>query len=451
MASQSGDRPGLVPFQKFFAVLGYAVFSCLLIITLAEGASWIAWTFYWHFRSPLRHAGPESGNLMKGPRGLKNHRHWLLGDPLDTASASPAYDGYPWAEDFWEEERARFAREEDAVPPYEPFRLWGWVPWKGKFVNMDETEMGALRRTVNQYRPGCDHQVAKKIWFFGGSTAWGWSVPDSATIPSYLSEKLNAGANACFEVLNLGMIGYVMNQESIYLIQELKAGWRPDVAIFYDGINDALVGAVSPALPATHYGYSEIKSKWESRVLSWPDLVGRSYFFQVTTRLESRIRSRVQGDLSEQAGNNLARATLDNYESNVLLVQALGKAYGFEVRFFWQPVLLFGKKPQTPIERALSENQRVEKAIQVVYEEAENRSAARGKHVSLAHVFDQTTETIYTDWSHLGPRGNEIVAEAIAAALGPSPPIHAKARADISVGKANSLLPMPGRGRRPRS
>ena len=357
MASHSGERPGLVPFQKFFAVLGYAVFCCLFIITLAEGASWIAWTFYRHFRSPLRHAGPESENLKKRRRGLKNHRSWLLGDPWDPGSASPAYDGYPRAEDFWEEERARFAREKDAVPPYEPFRLWGWVPWKGKFINTDETEMGVLRRTVNQFRPGCDHRVAKKIWFFGRSTAWGWSVPDSATIPSYLSEKLNAHANGCFEIVNLGMIGYVMNQETIYLIQELKAGRRPDVAIFYDGINDALVGAFAPALPETHYVYSETKSKWESGILSWPDLVERSYFLRIMTRLESRIRSHAQGDLSEQTWNTRARATLDNYESNVQLVQALAQAYGFEVRFFWQPVLLYGEKPQTPFERAQSEKQ----------------------------------------------------------------------------------------------
>jgi len=61
----------------------------------------------------------------------------------------------------------------------------------------------------------------------------------------------------------------------------------------------------------------------------------------------------------------------------------------------------------------------MEKAIQDVYKEAESRSGAPGKYVSLAHVFDRTTETIYTDWSHLGPRGNEIVAQAIAERLLP--------------------------------
>jgi len=87
------------------------------------------------------------------------------------------------------------------------------------------------------------------------------------------------------------------------------------------------------------------------------------------------------------------------------------------VRFFWQPILLYGNKSRTPFERVIGENQGMEKAIRVVYQEAEHRLASTGEVVSLAHIFDTTTETIYTDCVHLGPRGNEMVAEAMARAL----------------------------------
>ena len=37
---------------------------------------------------------------------------------------------------------------------------------------------------------------------------------------------------------NLSEIGYVSTQELVALFQELQAGYRPDVVIFYDGVND---------------------------------------------------------------------------------------------------------------------------------------------------------------------------------------------------------------------
>lgn len=77
---------------------------------------------------------------------------------------------------------------------------------------------------------------------FGGSTVYGIGPPDSATIPSYLSRELNVDPSTCLDVTNLGAEGYVTNQEPILLIQQLKAGRRPDIAVFYDGINDSLVG-----------------------------------------------------------------------------------------------------------------------------------------------------------------------------------------------------------------
>jgi len=423
-------QPGLVPFQRFFAVLGYAIFCCLLIVGLAEAAAWVALNLYWDAHSPLRRAGSDSKSLLKRRRGLTHGRPWLLSDPWEASTASPAYDNYPWAEDFWRAERARLAYEQRTVPPYEPFRMWSWPRWHGKYVNVEETELGLLRRTVNPVRPGCDKQVTKKVWFLGGSTAWGMSAPDIATIPSYLSQKLNAHANSCFEVFNLGIIGYVTNQEMIYLLQELKAGQRPDIAIFYDGINDTYIGAYWPALPATHSDYFEIKAKLESKILSWPELVQRSYFLQILSKLQERAQARLRGERPQRERAALAKATLDNYESNLHLVRVLARAYGFDVRFFWHPSLLYGKKPLTPLEKSLRETGEFPKAVQAVYEEAERRASSSGEFVFLGRIFDQASEPLYVDEFHLGPRGNEIVAESIATAIQSTPRDHAGASAD---------------------
>ena len=58
-----------------------------------------------------------------------------------------------------------------------------------------------------------------------------------------------------------------------------------------------------------------------------------------------------------------------------------------------------------------------QRAITSVYEEAERRASASGKLILLNHLFDQIREPLYVDFFHLGPRGSEIAAEAIAETL----------------------------------
>ena len=48
-----------------------------------------------------------------------------------------------------------------------------------------------------------------------------------------------------------------------------------------------------------------------------------------------------------------AKATLQNYETNMKLVHILATAYGFKRYLFWQPVLAFGAKPLMPFEPEL--------------------------------------------------------------------------------------------------
>jgi hypothetical protein len=49
-----------------------------------------------------------------------------------------------------------------------------------------------------------------------------------------------------------------------------------------------------------------------------------------------------------------------------------------------------------------------------VYREAELHAARDVNYVFLGDLFDSTKEPVYVDEAHLGPRGNEIAAQAIA-------------------------------------
>lgn len=444
MRQNNGGKPGLVPFPRFFSVFGYAVFCFVFVLGFLEGGSWLVRKVHQKLRSPGQAGKPKSERIPNhdtparhlDPRGRQlngtsedvwtvrmgggaAHLKWI-----DQMSASTAYDHSDWADEFWTLERHRLAHWSYH---YEPFRVWGMVPWEGKFVNNVQTEMGVLRQTANAMNPVCAGHPPVRVWVFGGSTVWGLGTPDSETVPSQLARRLNAAKEECFEVANLGVDAYVSNQELIFLIQQLKVGHRPDIVIFFDGVNDAYVGGVG-RLPGSHNYLLPIRTAFETGGSIGATLMEKSNFLRLARALQRRIESPSQEiDLSAQS-----KATLENYEANIAIARMLGEKYGFKTWFFWQPMLLYGSKPLDPFEQALFDEMASEDAgkqesetflaVRAVYEEAERRSEASGNFVFMGHLFDEIREPIYIDWMHPGPRGNEIVTTAIATRLKSAPP-----------------------------
>jgi lysophospholipase L1-like esterase len=377
--------------ESFFAILGRSVATVIVVAILAELCSFALLLAYGRF-----------------------HR-----DPL-VPQKSPAYDSEKWGREFWAEQSAFWAQ---ARSNYLPFMVWGVRKWHGKFINTDDTEMGTWRRTVQAASDGCGDMGVRKVWVFGGSTVYGIGTPDWATIPSYLSRELNTNPSACVEVTNLGVEGYVTNQEVILLSQQLKAGRKPDIAIFYDGINESLVGGFSPGIPTAHWNFEMIKTRFENGADSKQVLLNNSHLFQLIKVLLENYGQKGFPSFSDAELTTRAQATLQNYETNLRLVHLLESAYGFKTYFFWQPTLAYGAKPLAPFEQELEEARnkelggRVHRGLNAVYQEAETRSSASESFVFLGHVFDKVQELIYVDEFHLDPRGNQIIARAIAQAL----------------------------------
>jgi lysophospholipase L1-like esterase len=340
-------------------------------------------------------------------------------DPL-VPQKSPAYDNEKWGREFWAEQGAFWA---EARSNYLPFMVWGVRKWHGKFINTDDTEMGSWRRTIQATSEVCKKRGVRNIWVFGGSTVYGIGTPDWATIPSYLARELNADPTACIEVSNLGAEGYVTNQELILLSQQLKAGRKPDIAIFYDGVNESLVGGFSPGIPTAHWNFEMIRTRVESGAGRDLALLNHVHVFQLIKLLLENNSENAIPKISDAELTAKAQATLQNYETNLRLVHILASAYGFKTYFFWQPVLAWGAKPLVPFEEQLKEARskefggRVNGGLRAVYQEAETRSATSEHFVFLGHVFDKVPELIYVDEFHLDPLGNQLIAHAIAQAV----------------------------------
>lgn len=379
-----------VPFPRFFSLFGYWLFASLGLLVLLELTAHGAWSL--------------------------RHRHDAESDRFED---SPCFSGQPWAGPFLAEERRRRIEQRSR---YVAFRTWAVAPWHGHLVSTVNTPLGELRTTTSHLAAACAGQPRERVWVFGGSTVYGAGVPDWATVPSYLSAVLNERAGACAEIWNLGVEGYVTNQEMLLLIEELKSGAQPDVVIFYDGVNDSYAGAVDPGVATEHLNFRAVAARVENTEEN--QLLRRSYLLRFARKLIGRSESRLAVDRSEASLQAHARAVVANYRANIALVRELAEAHHLRAYFFWQPSLFYGDKPLSPFEASLlAASESVSSAgnrdaIHAVYARAESDASTSGAFRFLGHLFDAHREPLYLDtWMHLAPRGNEIVARALAAAL----------------------------------
>jgi len=375
------------PLPAFFALLGYAVSSGVIIAALFELGSWLGWSMYDRVR-------PSFPELRK---------------------ASPVYQGEGWAAEYWREE---FARQRSRQT-YAPFKLWTATSWHSTYINNDRSESGTWRRTMNPPSSDCVSRRIRTVWVLGGSTVYGTGVPDWATLPSYLAHALNAAGSDCWMVTNLGIEGYVSNQELLQLFEQLKTNRQPEIVVFYDGVNDAAAAGAGPGPPEAHFYYGTIKNRVEGSMSGRLDFIRQSYAMRtIISLLRSWHRQRGSVIPAEQSRAKVL-ATLNNYEENVRIAKALSESLNFELFWFWQPSLYYGHKPVVPFEQQVfevngsEENKRWSKVIAQVYQEAETR-AKIGDFVFLGGLFDSVHEPLYLDEAHLGPRGNEIAANFIA-------------------------------------
>jgi len=419
------DPPApLVPFPGFFSVVGYTLFCFGVVLIICEIISYGVLAVLTG-PSRLHRELPEHvyETVFGHCRGTPDGKYSSSSHPwINQMSSSPAYEGRPWADEYWAEERVRY---NEYRWDYTPFALWNMPARHAQHVNQDATPLGAVRRTINPECPDAKATRRVRIWVFGGSAVWGIGSPDWGTIASFLSGTLNAASDRCYEVTNFGADGYVTNQEVILLMQNLKTGQRPDAAVFLDGVNEAWVGAVDPALPSSHYLFSHYRDLFEMRVSCRRRLLERSRAFQLVQYASSK-RGRFESEGAAQDDwDAKARATLDNYARNMAMVGLWGKEYGFKTLFFWQPALPYGRKPRSAFEGTLMhypilidheselQGRRVMAAVKAVFAEAQLRSTATGAFHYLGDIFDGHPETLYIDWAHLAPEGNEIIAKAV--------------------------------------
>jgi lysophospholipase L1-like esterase len=306
---------------------------------------------------------------------------------------------------------------------WEPFVYFRQKPFSGQTIRVGSD---GLRVT---WAPPASAGKPTRIWVMGGSCTWGFGARDEETIPSHLARKLHEQGHAV-EVRNFGELGYVSTQEVVELLRALQAGERPEVVVFYDGIND-----LASALLENQAGVStnEVNRKREFNLLQSPPrllIAGVVHVVQksATLRLAQSIRTR----LGLSSGPSLPASRVDQtdrladdvirlYAANQQLAEALGRAYGFRCLFFWQPSL-FSKPKRAPFEE---EERRkyawLEPICRGVTDAMPKSPHLRDRPAfhDLARLFDDDSNLVYIDYCHTTESANARLADVIAQAVVP--------------------------------
>src|SRR5262245_5765302 len=160
-----------------------------------------------------------------GLRRLSRRLRYRRPTRPDPSGNADAYGGAAWAVAYFDEFN-RAVRVD-----WKPYVEWWQRPFTGKYVTLDRR---GLRPTPGEQAQGAD---VVRIFCFGGSTMMGMGARDDATIPAMLAARLGKMGHRA-AVTNFGQLGHNSTQEAITLHQLLKLGIRPDIAVFYDGINE---------------------------------------------------------------------------------------------------------------------------------------------------------------------------------------------------------------------
>jgi lysophospholipase L1-like esterase len=341
------------------------------------------------------------------------------GSSPDRRVVAEGYDGATWPVDHYRE----LSLLQDRWEPYVYFRQ---KPFAGETINIDTDGLRATWRPAES-AVSVGGKGPVKILMLGGSSLWGYGARDDQTIPSLVARLVDERGWRV-EIRNLAEIGYVSTQEVVALTRELQAGYRPDIVVFYDGVNDTTSAFLEGEAGVTT---NEVNRRVEFNLRQSPArlagaLAARLIEDSGSLRFARMVRHRLGGG-NEQGQHQppskgidaLADEVVRRYEANIALVAGLGRAFGFSSLFFWQPTI-FGKPNRTSFEQ--EEAQRFAWAAEM-FRRVNARIGsspsleADSSFRDLSGVFADSESLLYIDYCHTTESANERIASRIGDAV----------------------------------
>lgn len=202
-------------------------------------------------------------------------------------------------------------------------------PIRGTYVNVSEAGF----RHGREQGPWPPRSENLNVFVFGGSTTFGYGVPDAQTVPSLLQETLARRVARPVCVYNFGVGFYYSTQERILFEKLLSNDFRPDLAIFIDGVNDSEFVDDRPIFSDAFRSVVDERGslgRWRRRI---PLLRAASL---VADRMASRAADNTL-DWTAPTNRTRLQHAVQKYRRNIVLVEGVCKQFGVAPIMVWQP------------------------------------------------------------------------------------------------------------------
>lgn len=213
---------------------------------------------------------------------------------------------------------------------YEPFTAFRERPFRGKFVNID----AAGFRLSKDQAPWPPRPGVTNVFVFGGSTAFGYYLPDDETIASYLQQRATTDhSSAPMAIYNFARPAYISGQELILFQQLLKAGYVPQVAIFIDGLNDFIFADGQPRFTGDMRRF--MAGQVDSNPLENVPMVRAAHW------LSDRWAKPKPAEKVDYADPSVLDNVIDRWLTNQKMIRLIGAGFGVRTVFVWQPIPMY--------------------------------------------------------------------------------------------------------------
>jgi hypothetical protein len=267
---------------------------------------------------------------------------------------------------------------------YAPFVEFAPRPVSGRFINI--TPAGFRQGKAPAPWPPIREEFT--VFVFGGSTTFGFGLPDGQTPVSALEAELAPRyPDRTVRCYNFGRGYYFSAQERALFESLLAEGIAPDLAVFVDGLNDFIY----------HDGVPELTA--EIAALVAPDL-------------PVPLRAEPTDDAQRTAAVDRMIAA---YARHVKLTEALGRAAGVPVIFVGQPVpfLDFPMGEKTyPFDSTFAEHRLTGWGYNR-FKQAAREGRFGERFVWCGNAFAGADTIMYADSIHYSAAGAELLARTI--------------------------------------
>lgn len=270
---------------------------------------------------------------------------------------------------------------------YTPWLEFRVADFAGKYVNTK----GFIRKSQPDLINRSTDTIT--IWFFGGSTMYGFNVSDFETIPAAFCRLYGTTGTSqkTLQVVNYGIPYYYSFQEKQLfhqLLQEMKA---PDIAVFLDGLNDFL-----------NYNTSFTKTTFFSE--SFGKLIQKQQrdLFTGKAITDYFPYSSLTGSQSDSLVNTFLK-TLKTIEQE-------GKNASSSTLFVLQPTPFYNYRNKNNDTACSKENLPL---FNHVYPKLKTEYSGRNNYLFLGDIHNNFNKQPYVDAVHYSPSFNEYIASLI--------------------------------------